>query len=645
MSDTNTTTDPALARHGRKRRTGVAARAVAAGLIVIPLAAVRPASATTLNTADFVFAAGYQTWTVPDGVHSVTMDVIGGAGADGNNASSCGSSSSGAASEVKADVPVTPGQTLSMWVGGGGHLSGPGGTGTPDGLFAGGHGGGAGFGASGGGGGGGAVSVVWTGTGHNDDDILVVGGGGGGGGGKGGIDAQCGGRGGFGGNPAGDGLTARASLGEGGAGGSADQFDSQLHHSGLPGRTPPAPGGVAEIGGGGGGGGAGIDRCSRDSTGVNDCYGIGGGGGNGGDDAAGNGGGGGAGGTSYLTSTATSPFYSFAGEHGDNGQITLTWRTPSTTTLSAGAATAGQPVTLHALVDPSDGGGTVAFAGDGSAIPGCGAVSFTSGGGTTWQANCVTSDLTAGTHQITATYSGDDSYAGSSDHISLTVAAPVTAPGAPTGVTAVAGNAQATVSFTAPAGDGGSPVTSYKVTATDHTDAARGGQTATGSASPIGVTGLTNGDSYTFTVTATNSAGTGPASAPSNAVTPSAPGAPSADLAVTVHGPAAAGDGSTFTETITVHNAGPGTATGIATGLNVPWGLTVTSAPEGSRIGPVVYWWDSSLAANATVTHTLTFRVDTWPHYTAAIGVATASSKVADPHPADNVALTTVKLG
>ena len=178
MSDTNTTTDPALARHGRKRRTGVAARAVAAGLIVIPLAAVRPASATTLNTADFVFAAGYQTWTVPDGVHSVTMDVIGGAGADGNNASSCGSSSSGAASEVKADVPVTPGQTLSMWVGGGGHLSGPGGTGTPDGLFAGGHGGGAGFGASGGGGGGGAASVVWTGTGHNDDDILVVGGGG-----------------------------------------------------------------------------------------------------------------------------------------------------------------------------------------------------------------------------------------------------------------------------------------------------------------------------------------------------------------------------------------------------------------------------------------------------------------------------------
>jgi hypothetical protein len=100
-------------------------------------------------------------------------------------------------------------------------------------------------------------------------------------------------------------------------------------------------------------------------------------------------------------------------------------------------------------------------------------------------------------------------------------------PGAPTGVAAVGGRGQATVSWS-PAADGGEPITSYTITASPGVASA----TATGGATNVIVTGLTNGTSYTFTVKATNVIGTGLASAASNAVTPATePDAPAGVLA------------------------------------------------------------------------------------------------------------------
>jgi hypothetical protein len=90
-------------------------------------------------------------------------------------------------------------------------------------------------------------------------------------------------------------------------------------------------------------------------------------------------------------------------------------------------------------------------------------------------------------------------------------------PGPPTGVSATAGNGQATVTWTAPS-NGGSPITSYAVisSADNITDVA-------GTATSATVTGLTNGTSYTFTVQAYNAVGYSALSAPSNAVTPVGP--------------------------------------------------------------------------------------------------------------------------
>ncbi len=133
----------------------------------------------------------------------------------------------------------------------------------------------------------------------------------------------------------------------------------------------------------------------------------------------------------------------------------------------------------------------------------------------------VSTTTTSSTARImvhSGNYVGGSGFFDISDgNVNLT-GAPPTAPTAPRTPQGTPGNGQVTVTWTAPASDGNSPIIEYKATS------APGGKTCTTAPPSLSctVTGLTNGQSYTFAVTARNAIGTSPA-ATTPAVVPRPP--------------------------------------------------------------------------------------------------------------------------
>ncbi|CAN2228422.1 Listeria/Bacterioides repeat [Candidatus Nanopelagicaceae bacterium] len=178
---------------------------------------------------------------------------------------------------------------------------------------------------------------------------------------------------------------------------------------------------------------------------------------------------------------------------GSNGSATVSWDAPAD---SRGSAVTGYTVTAYTA-------GNIA-AGT------CTAVAPTE--------TCSVTGLTNGelyTFKVSAT----NGIGTSAQSTASAAAKPSTIPSAPTSVVASAGDASASISFTAPATDGGSSITGYIVTASD-------GTTASGTSSPIRITGLANETAYTFTVKATNANGDSVASSASASATPKANFAP-----------------------------------------------------------------------------------------------------------------------
>jgi uncharacterized repeat protein (TIGR01451 family) len=677
-------------RRGGARQAAAAAGTLAAASALLAFAGVGAAHAApappgtgSTTTVTFSYTGAAQTWTVPAGVASAQVTAVGGQGGAGGNVG-YGGGSGGYGESVTATLTVTSNEQLDIQV------AGNGGGGTLGGGGAAGYGGG-GNGSSAyltGGGGGGASAIFQAST-----PLVVAAGGGGGGAGldnNGGAAGQPGTTGGTCSGGAGSaGQSTQGGTGgtagcDGGAGGNGTS-----EQGGNGGANP----GYGQGGGGGGGGyyGGGGGGGGYDS-------GAGGGGGGGSSyavdpdatmqaDTTGNP----EVQITYTTPTPGAPT-DLAASPG-NSQVNLSWDAPgdsgaspvtgyniyagnnsggeSSTPVNSSPVT-GTSYTVTGLTDGTtyyfevtavnaDGEGPAS--GEASATPqGAQAITFTSnppnpadvggtyapvatgGGSGNPVMFSIDSSSTPGACSIsggTVSFTGpgtctvDASQAGGNGYTAapqvqqvITVDQTPSFVAASPPTTATAGQAYG-YTFIA----SGTPAPSYALSEAPSWLSINASTGTVSGTAPAGTT------SFSYSVTATNAAGT--VTAGPFTVTVTAASA-KADLAARLSCPASLTAGKTGTCTLTVTNHGPAVAQNVIAAVALPVTLTETSCSTGcTKHGNVVVWRQSSLPSGASVQDTITLQAVGAGRALVLGGAVSASP---DPNPFNNLGLATIAI-
>src|SRR5688572_14241702 len=291
-----------------------------------------------------------------------------------------------------------------------------------------------------------------------------------------------------------------------------------------------------------------------------------------------------------------------AGQSGSSGSVNVTPH--AVPAFTSGAASNGSVGTAYSHTFSASGSPAPTFSVTSGALPG--GLSLASGGTLTGTPNA------GGT--FTGVVTATNSAGTATQNFSITIGA--TVPGAPIIGAATPGNGQATISFTPPASNGGSAITGYTATCTASGQTTR---TGTGAGSPITVTGLTAGITYTCSVVATNSAGASAASGTVSVV-------PVAGPAFTSAAPPAGTFGTAYAHVYTASGS-PVPTFGLTSGAFPPGlalsGANLTGAPSsaGTFTGVVT-------ATNSGGSTTQSFSITISPTVPGAptIGAATAGT-------------------